>query len=294
MSLKSMTGHGRASLNKSGLFVVVELSSVNRKQLDVRLSMPRAMAMREAELSSIIKGSLDRGNVTGSVQVQFAESSSVSRIDIDMDLAQSTVTLLRSAAKRLSLEGDVGLETILGLPGIVVERSVMDDVEQVMPLCVKVVKQAVRELVKMRAVEGQALEHDLCGRLDCLETLAGKLSARAPLVKAYHTKALKSRLEEAGALDAEMGDLIGREMVVFAERADVTEELIRLASHFSQTRKMLNGKKPVGRTLDFLCQELFREINTIGSKANDAKMGQWVVEFKAELERFREQVQNVE
>jgi uncharacterized protein (TIGR00255 family) len=294
MSLKSMTGHGRASVNKSGLFVVVELSSVNRKQLDVRLNMPRAMAMREAELSSLIKGSLDRGNVTGSVQVQFAESSSVSRVDIDMDLAQSTVTMLRSAAKRLKLDGDLRLDTVLSLPGVVVERSVMDDVDQVMPLCVKAVKQAVKELIKMRAVEGEALEHDLVGRLDCLEALAKKLSTRAPSVKTHHIKALKGRLEEAGALDADMGDLIGREMVVFAERADVTEELIRLASHFSQTRKMLNGKKPVGRTLDFLCQELFREINTIGSKANDATLAQTVVNAKTELEKTREQVQNIE
>ena len=294
MALRSMTGYGRGSAKKAGIVVTVELSSVNRKQCDVRISLPRSLASEERALLAGVRDTIDRGAVTGTVNVAYADREKGAHVALDQALVKDLVDAAKECGAQLGIDGGLSMDGLLRVPGVVVEQSAADETATVIPLCESAIKSTLRALVAMRREEGRALEEDLRSRLGMLEDFARALKKRAPAVKDHLAAALRSRLEDAGADTHELKDSIARELVVFAERCDVSEELTRLQSHFAQTKKLFKSTKAVGRTLDFVCQELFREVNTIGSKANDAEMAALVVAFKAELERFREQVQNVE
>jgi uncharacterized protein (TIGR00255 family) len=293
MALKSMTGFGEGAADASGIRVSVEISSVNRKQLDINVNLPRTLVTLDAQVQSRIRKEFSRGRVSGIIRVDSADGSAGS-VKVDEKLAAQYVEGIRKTAKKLNLTEDLGAETIARLPGVLSIEQDNLDADHVSAVLDQALAKALKGLAKMRATEGRALEKDLRDRITLLD--AGVKVIRtlaATVVESYRAK-LFQRLEEAGLEDLASDERIVKEVALFADRCDISEEITRLKSHLAQTRKLLRSSEPVGRTLDFLCQELFREINTVGSKANEVEITRQVVAFKTELERIREQVQNIE
>ena len=291
----SMTGRGTGAAAGRLARVEVELSSVNRKQLDVDVGLPRFLSSFESRVQELVQGRLSRGRVTGEIRVTWAEAAQAAGARVDLGLARATVTALRAAAKKLGLPDDLKASALLSLPGLVALEHGERDLEALWPSVRKALEAALAKLQAMRKKEGAALGRDLQGRLATLRTLVGEIAARAPRVAETYRANLLKRI--AAALpDADLAgdERLLKEVALFADKADVTEELVRLDSHFRQAAGLLKTGGVVGRTLDFLVQEMGREINTIGSKANDGDVARRVVACKAELERFREQVQNIE
>jgi uncharacterized protein (TIGR00255 family) len=292
MALISMTGFGRGEARQDGLKVDVEISSVNRKQFDARVTLPRGLAPLESRMVELIHGAVRRGHVQGSVKVHVADGTRHVRIDVGA--AAAVIKELRRAAAALGLPDDLSARSLVSLPDLMLIEGGADDMERLWPLIAEATARALRALRRMEIKEGAALQKDLTARLRKLAARLVRVRARARRVVPAYRQMLRARLAEAGV------DLVGdsqgicREIVMFADRCDVSEELTRLASHFAQARALMASREPSGRALDFLCQELFREINTIGSKANDAAIAAHVVHFKAELEAVREQIQNIE
>ncbi len=294
MALVSMTGFGRGQAAAGGVQVEVELSAVNRKQLDVRVSLPRSLGALEARVQDSICQRVARGSVTGGVKVNVGGAARRHCAAVDVEAAAAFVARLREVAAALGLRDDLGAHTLVLLPEVVQVSSLPDDTEALWGLLKRALEDALDELDAMRRREGTAIERDLARRFAQLQRMQRQVAQRAPKVVARHRQNLLKRIRAAGVPIAANDPVLLKEITFFADRSDISEELTRLKSHFSQVEGLLKGRKPAGRTLDFLCQELFREINTIGSKASDATIARVVVAFKALLETVREQVQNVE
>jgi uncharacterized protein (TIGR00255 family) len=295
MAIVSMTGFGRGEASAEGVKIVVELSTVNRKQFDCTFSMPRELGSLESKLHALVHAQVTRGYVKGLVTVAAAGAEAAESGLINLAQVEAQVAALRAAASKLGLADDLTAAALLRLPDVLKPKVLPDDPIEVWPLIERAAQSALQSLVELRTREGLALEKDLRKRFAALELISKRIERVAPAVPKAYQAALARRLAEllgqGGAADEA---LVAREVAVFADRCDVSEELTRLASHFVQATKVLDAGGACGRTLDFLCQELFREINTTGSKANDAEISKWVIEFKAGLEAVREQVQNVE
>lgn len=295
----SMTGFGRASREIEGLGLEVEVRSVNHRHLDLRVRLPRVLTDQEAAIKKRIQGVLSRGKVD--VTVNLTMSVAATTVEIDKEIAAQYVEASRALRERHSL-GALGetldVAALLALPGVtrVVETEI--DPEILVGPLRDAIEEAIEALIAMRAVEGESLSIEIEGRLARVAELADAFEGRAGEVLAVAKQRLHKRAEqikrEVGLLDDAR---LHQEIVIAADRLDITEELVRLKSHVAQFRETLESAdrgEPVGRRLDFLLQELGRETNTVGSKANDAPLAQDVVELKTELERIREQVQNVE
>ena len=295
MSLMSMTGRGTGSVGGRLARVEVELSSVNRKQLDVGVGLPRFLASFESRVQEKIQGALSRGRVSGEIRVTWAEAAQVSGVRVDEARARAHVEALRTAAKKLGLPDDLKASMLLGIPEVVVSEYGTADFDALWTVVEKALNAALTGLQAMRKKEGSALGVDLRARVKQLAVLAGEIGERAPGVVATYRENLLKRIGEAlkGA-DLAGDERLLKEIALFADRSDITEERVRLDSHLKQVDDLLKKGGVVGRTLDFLVQEMGREINTIGSKANDGEITRRVIAFKTELERIREQVQNVE
>ncbi len=294
MSLQSMTGYGRGEGRGSGMQAVVELGSVNRRQLDLQISLPRPLQALEARVQEEIVGRLARGRVTVSVQVGWLPQGAARHVRWDKELVRAWTAALRGAAKECGLRDDVGVSALLSVPDAFVVESPQTDTERVWPVIRTALRKALEALVRMRAREGRALAHDIRGRLNALAAMTRAISARAPGVVERHRAALLARLQRAGLPFQAEDPAIVREIALFADRSDITEELTRLRSHLDQGRRMLRERAPVGRALDFLTQEMLREINTLAAKCADGDVAAETVRYRAEIERLREQVQNVE
>ncbi len=293
MALKSMTGFGEGAATSAGIRVTVELSAVNRKQLDVNISLPRNLVTLDAQVQNMIRGEFSRGRVSGIVRVD-ATDGFAGTVTVDRKLAGKYVEEMRKVAVKLKLSDDLGAEAIARLPGVVTVDQTNLDADHVSAVLDKAMASALRGMARMRATEGKALESDLRERITQLDAVVKAIGKLAPAVVASYREKLLQRMEDAGLEDLASDERIIKEVAVFADRSDISEELVRLSSHLKQFRQLLRASEPVGRTLDFLCQELFREINTVGSKANEIEITRHVVAFKTELERIREQVQNIE
>jgi len=292
MALKSMTGFGAGSARADGASISVELSSINRKQLDVALRLPPQLVRFEARLQKTIQEYLSRGRISGSVQLDA--SAGEPSVQLDWKSAAAVVETLRSSAKKLNLEDDLTASMLLEIPGLLKTEAAEQDAETLFELLEKALASALKKLISMRAKEGRALADDLRARLDALEALLKKIGARAPGVVSKRREKLFQGLEKSGFENFADDERVLKEIALFGERCDISEEITRLESHIKQFRARLRASEPVGRELDFFVQEFLREINTIGSKANDLEITRAVVDFKTELERVREQVQNVE
>ena len=290
-----MTGYGCGECVSKGTKIFVELSSVNRRQVEVSLSLPSEIEALEPELRKILLASVSRGRVSGRVILE--RPAGKANRDIIINEAQATVykTALRKLAGEIKINNDISLESLLRLPGVLETVDKRISSSSLLPALKKAFKQALSQLQLMRYKEGEYLRKDLTKRLAGLKALSKKISKQAPKVIVMHRKRLIERLAKADIQEQDINDeRFLREVVYFTDRSDITEELTRLDSHFMQMQGCLRENEPVGRKLDFLAQEMFREINTIGSKANDSEIAKEVVAIKTELEKIREQVQNVE
>lgn len=293
--MKSMTGYGRGDSSAKGVQLAVEISSVNRRQVEVAVSLPNELDSLEADLRKIVLASVARGRISGRVTLQRPSGKANRSILINEAQAEAYKKALAKLADGMGLRDDLSLETILRLPGVMEAGEDEVDPVAMLPTLKRALGQALGQLQDMRSKEGANLERDLAKRLASLRRITKRVAKRAPKVVEYHRTRLLERLAKADidAADADDERFL-REVVYFTDRSDISEELTRLESHFDQVDGCLISNEPVGRKLDFLAQEMFREVNTIGSKANDSEISQEVVTLKTELEKIREQVQNVE
>lgn len=291
--MNSMTGYGRGESSRGGAKFTVEISTVNRKQAELSLFLPRELDALESRVRDEINASVSRGRI--SAKVQFCTNSSdKSQVEIDRSLAKQYAREYRALAKELKLEAHLSLDTVLRAPGVLQNSDGSLDVESFWKPLRAAVRSALRDLLSMRAKEGANLKKDLQSRIGALQKAVTAVSKQAPKTASRHREALLDRLKQSG-LELKVDDeRVLKEVALYADRIDITEELTRLESHFGQYADYAKSKSPVGRTLDFLSQEMNREVNTIGSKANDPIISRLVVTMKSELEKFREQVQNVE
>jgi uncharacterized protein (TIGR00255 family) len=293
--MKSMTGYGRGECARNGFKVTVELSSVNRKQGEISVALPRELEVLEAQIRDVINRSISRGRLTVRVSLHAAEASAGGRVRLNAPLARAYARELNRLAKELKLSGEVTLEVLARAPGVFETGEDIADAEEFWPAIEKALEQGLATLLKMREREGAHLARDLSSRVAVMRKSAGHIRKHAPQVQQRYRDQLLERIKAAGVEVPPADDeRLLKEIVYFADRSDISEELTRLESHFQQFDDCLGSREPVGRTLDFLAQEMNREINTIGSKANDAQISRAVVVLKAELEKFREQAQNVE
>ena len=288
-----MTGFGSFADSGSGLSVRVEVRSVNHRHIQVKLRLPSEFAHLEPEVDGSLRQKLGRGAISANVSVSRLDA--VSRVAIDGAAAKRYARDLDALANELSLEGGVRLADVIGLPGVLQTREGSQPSDKESRFVLRVVGKALADLIAMREAEGESLVADFNKNLKAIESTVAKIEKRFPKVVASHHKSLQRRVDEL------MGDHgpvapadLARELALIADRLDIGEELTRLASHVGQLRKALDKGGAVGRRLDFLAQELFREANTIGSKASDAQIAHCVVDLKTHIERLREQVQNVE
>ena len=290
-----MTGYGRGDCSQDGFKITVELSSVNRKQSEMSVNLPREMEMLEAQIRDVINRFIARGRLTVRVLLHSGASKLSARMHLNVPLAIAYARELNKLSKQLKLPGPVTLDHLARAPGVFQTDEQIAEAEDFWPAVEKALKKALSAMLKMREREGAHLKTDLSKRVSIMRRAVGQIQKHAPGVAERYRQALIERIRIAGLeTPALEDDRLTKEVVYFADRSDISEELTRLASHFQQFDDCLKSKEPVGRVLDFLAQEMNREINTIGSKANDSLISREVVTLKAELEKFREQAQNVE
>jgi uncharacterized protein (TIGR00255 family) len=288
-----MTGFGRGSAATDSWHATVEISSVNRKQAEVVVQAPRELSEIDGRIRKAVLAVVSRGRIQVSINLERAQGAAAA-IQVDAALAHAFHNAFIELGRTVGHPLLPTASDYLRQPGIITLGSGEIDAEQAWLAIEPALTDALASLATMRETEGSHLKDDFLARLDTLTTFAAKIAADAPGRPIRQRELLAKRLRDAG-LDLDPADeRVAKELALFADRCDVSEELTRLDSHFSKFREYLQAAEPPGRALDFLCQELFREFNTIGSKANDAGIAQAIVEAKTELEKIREQVQNVE
>ncbi len=293
--MKSMTGYGRGECSQDGFKITVELSSVNRKQTEISVTLPRELEMTEAQIRDAINRHVARGRVTVRVILHASAGTIAARMHLNVELAKAYARELNKLAKQLKIQGGVTLDHLVRAPGVFQTDQQIAEEEDFWPAVEKALTKGLDGMVKMREREGAHLEKDLKERIAAMRKAAREIQKQAPQVAQRYREQLMERIRNAGLESPAPDDeRLLKEVVYFADRSDITEELTRLQSHFQQFDDCVNSSEPIGRTLDFLAQEMNREINTIGSKANDSIISRAVVTLKAELEKFREQAQNVE
>ena len=292
--VSSMTGFGRGKVAQDGREMTVELKSVNHRYLDLSFRMPRHISFAEDTLRTALNDSLSRGHVD--VYVNYRNTrSDAKEVRIDTALLGAYLKSVKAAAAELREENDMTLSNALRLPDVTDIVEADEDDEAVKALTKEAVDKAIVELITARRGEGERLANDLTERLATVDELRGKIETRAPMVVEEYRVKLNERIEAmlGGTVEVD-AQRLATEVALFADKASIDEELVRLKSHTAQARELLSQSEAAGRRLDFVVQEMNREFNTIGSKANDAEIAKLVILGKAELEKIREQVQNIE
>ena len=290
MSIISMTGFGSGKTEVNGTQFYAEISTVNRKQLEVRFSLPRDLTALEPELRKLVQNSLSRGMVS----VRLSKSSSGSgRTGINHDRVAALIEAARTLGKEFNVNGELSIAQVLTLPGVFEENAeeIPEDFKQG---AMNALVLALKALNQMRSTEGEELKNELASRLALLETLRNDLLPYTSNIENQLKERLLEKIASANLPVDTQDERFLKEVLYYADKSDVTEELTRLASHFSQFRNFLNGASGGGRSMDFLIQEMFREITTLGNKAGSGDVAGIVVKFKTELEKLREQIQNIE
>jgi len=292
--MRSMTGYGRGDAAKDGFKFTVELNSINRKQSDIAINLPKELVELEPRIRDEINAHLSRGRINVVVAFHRSSAKAEEQVELDVALAKAYHRAILKLQRDMKLDGPLTLDTILRAPGVLKLAEATMDAESVWPQIEAALRKAITGLVRMREKEGKFLASDLLQRLGIMETGLELIRKTAPEIITRYREQLRARVKDAG-LEVPLDDeRLVKEVVFFADRCDISEETTRLSSHLKQFRDCLKSQEPVGRTLDFLAQEMGREINTIGSKANAAEVSQQVVHMKAELEKIREQIQNIE
>jgi uncharacterized protein (TIGR00255 family) len=292
--MKSMTGFGRGEATGPGGRCAVELSSVNRKQADVDLRMPRDWQPLEAGVRQLLGGVLSRGRLHGVISFE-ANTEATSTLRVDDSLAKEYAAYLAQLGAVLGSPMVMTPEALLRAPGVFnVEGREAATTESLQPMVFAAVSAALVAWDEARVREGAHLYADLTSRLTALRGLLEQIAAEAPKVAPLHRAALHRRLEEAGLPLPLDDERLLKEIALFADKCDISEEISRLGGHLTEFQRLMDSDTPAGRPLDFLTQEMHRELNTMGAKANHAPIQHLVVAGKTEVERLREQVQNVE
>jgi uncharacterized protein (TIGR00255 family) len=291
--VNSMTGYGRGEAEGEGKQITVELKSVNHRYLETVVRLPRQYNSLEEKIKRVIGEKVSRGRVE--VYLNVAETGEKKRfIKVDKDLALAYDNTLEDLAKTLDISYSRDLYRLVSMPDVMSVEDTQEDLDAIWAVCNNALLIALTAFIEMRGQEGTRLQEDLIHRIDKIAQCIKEIEVRQPKVVKDYQEKLHQRLAELLVEIPVDENRMANEVASFADRISITEELVRLHSHLAQFKASLNLQEPIGRKLDFLLQELNREINTTGSKANDMEIARIVVEVKSELEKIREQVQNLE
>lgn len=293
--IKSMTGFGRSEYSDGKRNITVEIKSVNHRYSDITVKMPRRYAFAEEKVKQAVKSRLARGKVDVSINVENITENDIN-IKLNELVAAQYYENLSELKKKFGLSGEISLEVLAGLPDVMKTVPDVEDEEEIVSAILRPVENASSNLEDMRAAEGEKLAEDLIAKGAKIKTLLDRIEARSPEITVEYTKKLRERITELIGGSVEIPeDRILVEAAIFADKSAVDEEITRLNSHLIQLKNILSGSESsIGKKLDFLVQEMNREANTIGSKANDIEITNNMLEIKAEIEKIREQVQNIE
>ena len=291
--VKSMTGYGRARQERNGRNITVEVRSVNNRYLDCTVKMPRAYIFAEDAMKALVQKYISRGKVDVFVTVD-AVTADQTVVQVNEPRARSYYQALSRLREMFSLEDELSASTLARFPDVLAVTKAEEDLEMISADICVVLEEALTAHRQMRSVEGEKLFSDIAGRADTIESVVAKVEERSPQTVSEYRARLEAKMREVLQSTTIDESRILTEAAIFADKIAVDEETVRLRSHLSQLRTMLSGDEPVGRKLDFLIQEVNRECNTIGSKCNDLTIARDVVNMKAEVEKIREQVQNIE
>jgi uncharacterized protein (TIGR00255 family) len=292
--MNSMTGFGRAAQRDRDLDIEVEARSVNHRFLSAKVNLPVGLARHEGDIDKLIRSSLTRGSVTVNVTMKALDDDHVLP---SVDRVRAYHERLETIRKKLKLKGGVRFETLLAIPQLWnANNHGSDGGDKAWPAIQGLASKAITELAAARAKEGKAIEKDVVSRLDLIDACADKIEKRAPAAIDAYQKKLDERINavlSAKGLEIGKADLV-KEIALYADKIDISEELQRLRTHVGEFRKAVKGAGPIGRKLDFTIQEMGREINTLTSKASDGEVSALAVQVKSELEKLKEQAENIE
>ena len=288
-----MTGYGREQMIVGEREILVEIRSVNHRYFEFSARVPRVYSYIEEKLKAALKESISRGKVEVNVQINMLEGKPI-KVSVDKNTAYEYIGALREANEDLDLEDDITLSKLMKFPDIFTVQKPVDDEEQLWNDVSTVASKAVERFVSMRETEGASLKDDILSKLSSIEGYLDKVEKAAPDTAVRYREKLMAKLKEILEDKNVDEQRVITEAAIFAEKIAIDEETVRLRSHIAQFRELLKSDIPIGRKLDFLVQEVNREINTIGSKAQDVEITKCVVEMKSETEKIREQIQNIE
>ena len=291
--VKSMTGYGRAREMRGGRDITVEVRSINNRYLDCTVKLPRAYIFAEDAIKTRVQRAISRGKVDVFVTIDTS-AADVAVVQVNEGLARGYYEALTQLKQTFSLSGDISPEVLARFPDVLAVTKAEEDVEAIAADICAVLDSALESYNAMRTVEGEKLAQDVASRVDAIEQTVQRVEEQSPQTVAAYRQRLEAKMQEVLHSTAIDESRILTEAAIFADKVAVDEETVRLRSHISQLRDMLQSGEPVGRKLDFLIQEVNRECNTIGSKCNDLSIARDVVSMKAEVEKIREQVQNME
>lgn len=292
--IKSMTGFGKGEYSDGKYSVTVEIKSVNHRYADINVKIPRRYSFAEEKIKNQIKSSVSRGKLDVSVLIEALLDGDIS-VNLNTGIAEKYISNLKALKESYNLEGEITLELISSMPDVIRAVPDVEDEEEVMSVIGKAVEIAVENLDLMRIKEGKKLAEDLHMRGDLIASYVKKTETKVPETVSNYKEKLNDRISELVSNKIEVPEeRILLEAAIFADKTNITEELVRLDSHIRQLHDILSSDGSNGKKLDFLVQEMNREANTIGSKVSDIEMTGNVIEIKSEVEKIREQVQNVE
>lgn len=290
----SMTGYGKYEIEENARKITVEISAVNHRYLDLNIRMPRMLMHLEDRVRSIIKEEVARGKLEVSIMCHSSAKEDL-EVNINEALGQAYLEGVRSLGSKFSLEDDLKLSHLIGVSDLVVIQKQAGNLEAVGETIEKALREALKAFLEMRGKEGQTLKEDILSKNTGLRKLLQEVNNRSPFVVDNYRERLKNRLDQLLGDGMNIDESrLAMEVAILADKSAIDEEITRLGSHFNQLEEILQAGGPVGRKLDFLMQEMNREANTIGSKANDYEITKVVVSLKTDIEKIREQVQNLE
>ena len=289
-----MTGFGRATKIFSNKEITVEIRSVNHRYFEFSARVPRIYSYLEERLKSHLKTTISRGKVEVSVMIAAVEGETTSVVKINQGLAREYLNALKSLSEELQVKNDITVSQLARFSDIFTVTRAEDDEEDIWKMVEETTSEAVKKFVIMRSIEGEKMEQDLLKRLNNIEKWVEQVEIQSPKTLENYRKRLEAKMDEILGNNTIDEARILAEAAIFADKIAVDEETVRLRSHIKQFKDILQVNEPVGRKLDFLVQEFNRETNTIGSKAQDVEVAKLVVDIKSEIEKIREQIQNIE
>lgn len=291
--IKSMTGFGRAVAETDGYVITVEIKSVNHRYFEFSSRIPRQYGFLDDKLKSYINSRVSRGKVECYVSID-ALNTEAAHVVVNNTLVSAYVSALKELSKNYDLKEDFGASTVARFQDVLVVKKADEDEEKIWSYVKSVTDTALDKFIAMRTVEGEKMKNDISSRADYILSCVEYIEKRSPeTVKEYNDKLVERVHDLIGDVSLDEGRVI-QEVAIYADKVAVAEETVRLRSHLDQLKAFINADEPVGRKMDFLVQEINRETNTIGSKANDVDIARKVVDIKAEVEKIREQIQNIE